>query len=553
MKKKILMVSEASFCQSGYGVYTKEALTRLHKNPNLEVAELACNVEHGDPMLESTPWKCFPNRPKRGDVEGNKQFDVNPYNRFGFFELNRVLMNFQPDFVMDIRDHWHMTFEESSPFRDFFKLAWMPTVDAEPQNQLWINSYEDADALFTYTEFGRDTLFNQSVSIRNKFFGVPSPGASDNFKRLNKSTIREKMEIPENSVVFGTVMRNQRRKLFPDLFAAFRKFLDRIADAEREKAFLYCHTCHPDVGWDIPELLKEYDLGNNTFFSYQCISCKEVTPKRYNDWCTQCEKCSNFTTHMVGPNNPMEEIMLNDVYNAFDVYVQWANSEGFGLSVAEAAHVGLPVVAVNYSGMASVVSNLNGISITPISYYKELETGCKRAVPNNDVLADVMELLFKNEKLRKDIGQECYINSKKRYMWDDNIKVWEDYFVNAEVPSHEFTWKSPPRLFNPPKEMPEVIKTLTTVEKVNWLFANVLGRPDMIGRAIWKRMTRDLMYGLGLSHFIPGFYFVDASYMCDFERKPMGYSLEDAFKECLAIRHFWNHYEKQRELINCQK
>jgi len=41
--------------------------------------------------------------------------------------------------------------------------------------------------------------------------------------------------------------------------------------------------------------------------------------------------------------------------------------------------------------------------------------------------------------------------------------------------------------------------------------------------------------------------------MCDFERKPMGYSLEDAFKECLAIRHFWNHYEKQRELINCQK
>ena len=41
--------------------------------------------------------------------------------------------------------------------------------------------------------------------------------------------------------------------------------------------------------------------------------------------------------------------------NTFDLYVQYANSEGFGLPQVEAAGCGIPVASVDYSAMSSVV------------------------------------------------------------------------------------------------------------------------------------------------------------------------------------------------------
>ena len=72
--------------------------------------------------------------------------------------------------------------------------------------------------------------------------------------------------------IIGTVMRNQRRKLYPDLFEAFKKFLDK---AEDKNYYLYCHTSYPDLGWDIPELLNEHGIGSKVLFTYICPETKK--------------------------------------------------------------------------------------------------------------------------------------------------------------------------------------------------------------------------------------------------------------------------------------
>ena len=41
-KKKVLFVSEASWKNTGYAVYTREVLSRLNQIYEIEVAELAC-------------------------------------------------------------------------------------------------------------------------------------------------------------------------------------------------------------------------------------------------------------------------------------------------------------------------------------------------------------------------------------------------------------------------------------------------------------------------------------------------------------------------------
>ena len=86
---------------------------------------------------------------------------------------------------------------------------------------------------------------------------------------------------------------------------------------------------------------------------------------------------------------------LADIINTFDVYVQYANSEGFGLPQVEAAACAVPVMSIDYSAMTSVVRKLGGTPLPAKTFYKELETGCLRAVPDNHSAAELLEEFLK--------------------------------------------------------------------------------------------------------------------------------------------------------------
>ena len=95
------------------------------------------------------------------------------------------------------------------------------------------------------------------------------------------------------------------------------------------------------------------------------------------------------------------------VLNNFDLYIQYANSEGFGMPQGEAAACGIPVMGTDYSAMESVLRKLGGITIKPAALYKELETGCLRAVPDNNLATKEMLDFFKlSKEMRRQIGLE---------------------------------------------------------------------------------------------------------------------------------------------------
>ena len=541
-KKKVLFVTEASFHPTGYSVYTKEVLKRLHGHPEIEVAELAGFTGPEAPELKDIPWKVYPNVPPSDKQDLMNAYNSSMSNKFGEYTFNSVLLEFQPDFVMDIRDWWMLEFEERSPFREFFNWAIMPTVDAEPQNVQWIDTYSSADAVFAYSEFGRDTMLNQSKKI--KFVDVASPCASENFFPVkDKKKHRSEMGLNEDCIIFGTVMRNQRRKLYPDLFKAFRTFLDNNPD--QKNVFLYCHTSYPDVGWDLPELIIQNGLSNKVLITYKCKKCGDIKPMFFNDDITFCGKCNTIASTPVSISNKIDEHELNKIYNIFDVYIQWANSEGWGMPQLEAAYAGLPVISVNYSAMESLINNIKGIGIKPKTFYKELETGCLRAVPDNDLLASAIASLSSDTSKRNYLASKCYENSKKIYNWDYTANKWLKYFLSTPVRDSSQTWKSPPRFFNPARELPKDIHNLPATDQINWIFINVLGKPELINGSIWKRMTKDLMYRATMSSNVPGFYYNDYSHP-DMEKRHEEFSIERAFEACSNMRNVINQWEQIR-------
>ena len=52
-KKRVLLMGEAHYLNSGFGTYGKELLTRLHATGKYELAEFASYVKAG---LTTSPW-----------------------------------------------------------------------------------------------------------------------------------------------------------------------------------------------------------------------------------------------------------------------------------------------------------------------------------------------------------------------------------------------------------------------------------------------------------------------------------------------------------------
>jgi glycosyltransferase involved in cell wall biosynthesis len=538
-KKKILLCNEASFLNTGYAIYGREVMGRLFATGKYDLAELSVYGSDIDPRREQIPWKYYPNHPNPNVKEEVDEFNSQQANAFGSWRFEDTCLDFRPDIVVDIRDFWMMEFVERSPFRKMFNWAIMPTVDAAPQSEQWLCTFSNADAVFNYSEFGERVLKEQSGGAIN-CLGVASPSAHDVFVPVSdKKAHKQSMGLSPDSLIIGTVMRNQRRKLFPDLFYSFREFLNQT---QSDNTYLYCHTSYPDIGWDIPSLLNEHGISSKVVFTYSCEKCKYVYPAFFEGALSVCPRCTYLASKPSNVHSNIDNKDLARIYNLFDLYVQYANSEGFGIPQVEAAACGVPFMSVNYSAMESVLANLEGEPIKVKALYKELETGCMRAIPDNE---DFIEKLinFSNlpEAIRLKRGFQTRQLFEKHYTWDKTAKKWEDLFDSIPTQDPKNTWDSPPRIVNVSSEVPAY---LPNREYIDWLFTNVLGEPEKIGSYTYSRMLRDL----DNKNFVRGmgsFYFNEDSWSHtrpEWEK----FGKEEAYHELSRIVETKNYWEKVR-------
>jgi len=542
-KKRILFCSEATFLNTGYATYTREILNYLHSTGKYELAELASYGEQDDPQAANIPWKYFGVAPhKNASKQEKEKYASIPTNQFGEYRFEEVCLEFKPDIVCDIRDFWMLDFAERSPFRPFFKWCIMPTVDARPQARQWIATYQSADACLTYSDWAGEVLTQQSGGKIN-YLGSSPPSAHPAYRPLeNIAELRQSFGIDPNVKIIGTVMRNQRRKLYPDLFHAFRLLLDKVQN--KNEYFLYCHTSYPDLGWDIPELLQQYGLSSHVLFTYICAQTQKPFVSLFKGALAQSPYTGQFGAMMSNVKHGLDYEDLCKIINLFDLYVQYANCEGFGLPQVEAAACGIPVMGTDYSAMESVLRQLEGIPIKPKTLYKELETGCFRAVPDNELAAQKMqEFLNLPQAIRKRHGfrtRELFI---EHFQWDKSGKKWEDYFDSVQIIPEELTWKSKPRIRNPepkPKKLPE---NITHQQIAQWLISKVLCEPDKLNTYLESRLIRDLLYQSS-TNVTGGMYFNESSASFDTRNVRNVFNFDIAYDHFVSLcnrRNYWEH------------
>jgi len=528
-RKRILFVSEASYLNTGYATYSREVISRLQATGKYDLAEFSIYGTEDHKERSSIPWKNYPNMPNGSSQEQQEDYKSDGANQFGKWRFERVCIDFKPDHICSIRDWWMDSYIQHSPLRKYFNWIYMPTVDASPQNEEWIDTFSSADTVLTYSDWAVDVLKNANPNMNVKRSATPS--ASEEFKPvLDKNAHKVKMGINPDWKIIGTVMRNQRRKLFPELFEAFGKYLKETGE---KNTYLYCHTSYPDNGWDIPKYLIDSEIISRVLFTYVCGNCNNVSYSHFADTVQPCPTCGQFSSKLSSVSSGVSRSVLSNIYNIFDVYIQPASSEGFGIPVVEAAACGIPVMGTDYSAMETEIRKLNGYPIKVRSKHLEMETGCDRALLDLDHTVEIWkELLNKPQSLRIQDSLKTRESFEKHYGWDKTAKVWEE-----EIDLLDFSdWTVEPMMANP-TALPN--KEMNNKDFLDFLINVTLNEPSLVNTYPFNKLLRDLNFGMFRNN-PGGFFYGELSIFNREEYRPLSRDqIVAMFTEKAKNKNFW--------------
>lgn len=521
MKKRILLVNEFSGLNTGYAVYGKNLFTELYKTGKYELAELAIYLHPSDNRCRQFPWKIYPGIPGVENKQLYQQYHSDPNNAFGKLLFEQVSLDFKADVVLTFRDTWMERFVPESPFRPYFKWGWLATIDGLPQQPDWLNMYGETDALFTYTDWSKSAIEDYGLKVE----ATASPVAESCFIPTPDKEAFKKQFGFDGIKIIGMSSRNQARKLFPDLMEVFREVLNRT---KRSDIYLYLHTSNNDQGWNIPEIIKQNGLSSKIIMTYICSKCGYSFPSMFSDENCKCKKCGANGANCSNVQIGIPSEGLAQIYNTWDICVQWSSSEGAGMCPIEAAACGVPIIEIDYSAMSDIGRKLNGELIEPIGFNKEVMTTRKMAVPDNAKLVETLiEFLNLPSSIQRLKGYEARQGFEKYYNnWKNTTSVWMNWFDKVESAQ---PWNSPPKFHNP-ITFEQIPARLTNSEFVKVCISHVLGDTSKLFGYFHLGLLKNLNYGFVPSG--PG------------QRQTFG--RKEIHNVCMNMRNRINHWEHER-------
>jgi intein/homing endonuclease len=382
-----------------------------------------------------------------------------------------------------------------------------------PQRGEWLDVYGRCDYLTTYNEWSQDWLKTQYKC--HNLTNFISPSADDIYRPLSKKDCRKFLGIPENVKIGGTVMRNQRRKRYPELFDAVKRVPDM---------YLYCHTAYPDKGWEIPNLILESGIHDRVFMTFMCNNCNKIEGKLFSTRSPTCSKCGakmETCSSRKGATNDN----LARIYNCFDIYLQPHNSEGFGIPVIEAAKCGVRSITTNYAAQIDVAKRTGAIPVEPLRLERELESNSLRALINTDEWADILN----NPKTWVYDPKDIVDIYNKNYSWEMTGSKWLS-LIDKIKPKNLWETKPSAKQISSFEELES--KNYSNSEFILACIITVANQPNLVGSFMHVELLDCLNSGM---YFSPS----DDGVFIAMDRKKV-------YNKFRSIMEYENQWEKAR-------
>ena len=322
-KKKILLLSDDLRMSSGIATVSKDlvfgtldkydwvqlgaAVNHPEKGKEIDLGEDARKISGiSDASVKLIPWTGY------GDAN----------------ILRELIMRHQPDAIMHFTDprYWRWLYEMEAELRQNLPILFYHIWDDLPDPHYNRNYYESCDWLgcISRQTYGIVSRVGQIDSETIKPLEdwqvsyVPHGINSETYKPTSVPVDFQKQVTggKDYKFVLFWMNRNIKRKQPSDVIWAFKKFVDKLPEEDRDKVCLIMHTTPVDQnGTDLVSVADRIAPGCDVKFSTDRISQEQ----------------------------------LNYLYNLSDCTINIAGNEGFGLTTAESVMAGTPII-VNVTG-----------------------------------------------------------------------------------------------------------------------------------------------------------------------------------------------------------
>ena len=355
--KKILILSDIN------SPHTQKWVTALANN-NLEVGLFTLSTPVSD-------WyKSFPNvKVLFSAQQESVTFSKGTFSKIKYIkvvpELKRVIASFKPDLLHAYYATSYGLIGSLSKFHPYIISAWGSDVMDFPDKSFFHKkmlqyNFKKADLVLATSKAIEEAIASVSdvkveiipFGIDTKFF-APSKVTSD---------------FSEDSIVVGTIKSLETVYGIDILIRAFRKVLDKHANAQL-KLFIVGGGTKEEK---LKALVKELNLESSTLFTGK-VDYKQIV--KY--------------------------------HNQIDIFVNVSRNESFGVSILESSACEKPIVASNIGGLKEVVL--------------DNETGFLVESENVDAIASAIEKLVLDKDLRLRLGTMGRKFVKEKFEFSQNV------------------------------------------------------------------------------------------------------------------------------------
>ncbi len=351
-KLKMIMSTNSMWANSGYATMAKMILPRMIKEGYKVAASNFYGQEGGIFDL----------------------YDVKQYPKMSEAWGSDALFHHQRDFKADVaftnQDIWTMDYNLLKGLNRFIPIV---PIDHNPAPPRVVERLRVAYRIITYSKFGHDMLEKEGLYSTY----IPCPVETTIFKPIGeKEKWKKAIGIPPDRFVFGMIAANKDvppRKSFQEVMDAFVEFKKKVPNAA-----LYFHTFLSGLsgGFPIDEYAKFLNIEKDIFY---------LQPY-------------DLMFHV-------DNVKLNEIYNAMDVLLAPSTNEGFGIPIIEAQSAGVPVIVNRWTSMPELVKEGTTGYTTEVQWKRFTPMLGYCGHPSTTSILDCMDRIYKKDRVK--MGEEA--------------------------------------------------------------------------------------------------------------------------------------------------
>lgn len=368
--KKLLLHSNAPWAPTGYGAQTKLFAPELAKHYDLAISSFY-GLE-GDRLS----WEGIPVFPGLGGEFGNDYIVPNAKSHFG---------EPRDGLVLTLLDVWVLRAELMAQLN---VASWVP-VDHSPAPPMVKAFFQNSGAIpIAMSRFGEEELAEFDPLY------VPHGVDTEVYRPYDQGEAREALGAKQDCFLVGMVAANKgtpSRKCFSQALQAFAEF-----QRKHDDAILYLHT---NINGDEDLLGIKDSLG-------------------IPDSAVHVADQYRINLHPIPPH------IMARLYSTFDVLLNPAAGEGFGVTVLEAQACGVPAIVSNFSAMKEVCGSGWKVACTP----RWTQQRSWQVDPSVEAIIDSLEQAYNLSDAEREKASALAVNHASQYAVP---KVMEDHFLPA--------------------------------------------------------------------------------------------------------------------------